>query len=233
MPLEDFCVNHPDRTALEQCEVCGNPLCGYCLYYTDDGQRLCERHAEQAKANGVAVFPPAVYADGIIPAQAFAKENADLPDLQKKGALDKRAAIYVGNNHDLGAFVSMLLGLTTIGMCCGATYCVPFVAFGLGIAAFVNAQDAVDAGRVRQQALVGIVTGGGLVVAIVACIALYVVAYGSLIAAVGTSSSSTSPFFFPTSTVTPAPFSTSTPIESGVSYHTTPDGIHYQVTPTP
>ena len=52
------CEFHPERIALERCEVCGKALCAYCLYYTEDGQRLCAEHAESARAMGVQVDEP-------------------------------------------------------------------------------------------------------------------------------------------------------------------------------
>ena len=37
------CENHPERIALERCEVCNKPLCAYCLYYTGDGGTVFKR----------------------------------------------------------------------------------------------------------------------------------------------------------------------------------------------
>ncbi|NDJ79195.1 MAG: hypothetical protein GYB65_23340, partial [Chloroflexi bacterium] len=63
------CHYHPDRIAIERCEVCGRPLCAYCLYYAEDGTRLCEEHAETAQQAGMAVEEPGAYAEQLIGAQ--------------------------------------------------------------------------------------------------------------------------------------------------------------------
>lgn len=210
------CVNHPDRAAIEKCEVCGKPLCGYCLYYTEDGQRLCEQHAQTAKLNGLTIIPPAVYADGIIPSQAEAKRQAqaeraidaafDLSDLdvpRPRGAVSKKRPIYQGNNNDLNAFLGMIFGVLAIASCCGITYCLPFVALLMGIMALINAKDAVDPSRTRQQGIIAILTGGVFALGIAGCIAIYVLA----IAGAGSVSSTYNAtlFTYPTNTVTPAP----------------------------
>lgn len=208
LPEELFCANHPDRAALEVCEVCGKPLCGYCLYYTSDGQRLCEIHAHAAKANGLKIIPPAIYANGIIASQAEAAVQVeDSP--KRKGLYDKRVPIYQGNNQDLNAFLAMLMGVFTLASCCGAAYCLPFAAVVLGILALINAKDAIDPRRTRQQAWIGIFSGGCLATVILGGIAFYVFLYGTLIASVGNWNWNNyyTPYVFSTSTSTPPGFS--------------------------
>ena len=56
--FDKTCTNHPERAAIENCEVCGVPLCAYCLYYTNDGQRLCKQHADEAEAAGAFIRSP-------------------------------------------------------------------------------------------------------------------------------------------------------------------------------
>src|SRR5438874_942195 len=67
--FDKTCTNHPERAAIENCEVCGAPLCAYCLYYTNDGQRLCKQHADEAEAAGAFIRSPGVYSGGLIGAQ--------------------------------------------------------------------------------------------------------------------------------------------------------------------
>lgn len=203
----EMCVNHPDRAAIEHCEVCGNALCGYCLYYTGDGQRLCETHAQQAKMNGVQIIPPAVYANGIIPAQAAA--NQEQLGQKPKGIALKNRPLYEANNHDVSAFIAMLLGIFSLSACCGAIYCFPFAAILMGIMALLNAKDAVDPRRTRQQGIVAILSGGVLAGFVVLCIVSYGALWGSAFAL---TNSNTAPLYFPSSTysapATTMPFAT-------------------------
>ena len=205
--LEDACHRHPDRKAIETCEVCGDGLCGYCLYYTADGQRLCEKHAQVARANGVKIVPPAMYADGIIPSQAEASRDIDLD--APKGVADKNRAIYQGNNQDLQAFVGMIVGITTLVSCCGGSCCLPFVPLGLGVMALMNAKDAIDPKRTRQQAWISIGIGGLFGLFVAGIIAFYGLA---IVGTVSTSFNTTTinPVIS-TPTVTVAPSVTITP----------------------
>src|SRR5258708_34178152 len=74
-PTLTTCINHPERAAVESCEVCLSPLCAYCLYYTSDGQRLCKTHAEQAAAAGGFFFSPGTYTPQVIWAPLVAHRN--------------------------------------------------------------------------------------------------------------------------------------------------------------
>lgn len=201
---ELYCINHPDRAALEKCEVCGKPLCGYCLYYTEDGQRLCEQHAQLARQNGLTVIPPAVYASGIIPSQADASRQAKQEEIVSE-VIHKKGVRYQGNDNDLLAFLSMTVGLITLSSCCGAFYCLPFGGLLLGIIALMNAKDSINPRRARQHAWIGIGTGGCFVIIVLAIIAIYVFSWGAFLTTFNTSSSSNIYNLFPTNTVTPAP----------------------------
>ena len=88
------CANHPDRIALERCEVCGKPLCAYCLYYTGDGQRLCQDHADEARLMGVHIEEPAAYADQLIGAQIGALRK------QKRGESAGDGSLYLSTMGD-------------------------------------------------------------------------------------------------------------------------------------
>lgn len=215
-PLQ--CYFHPDRVPIEKCEICGKALCGYCLYYTEDGQRLCEEHAKIAKNNGVEIVPPAIYAGGIIPAQAQAmRQSEEMKEQKPKGVYDPQRPIYQGNNQDLQAFIAMLLGVFTIAGCCGGTYCFPFLAVLLGILAIVNAKEAYDPSRTRQQGMIALITGGFFTLVIMGCIVFYMVTVGLSLSA---NTSYVAPtYYFPTDTVTPAP--TRTP--SNFEIPTSPD----------
>lgn len=210
-----FCSNHPERPAIETCEVCGKALCGYCLYYTEDGQRLCEQHAMRARENGVRIHPPAQYAEGIIPSQANAKRDQDnLQDLDFLVAKHKRKAfknppIYFGNNTDLSAFLSMLLGFITISSCCGAVYCFPFLGILIGLGALISAKDAVDPKRTRWLAFLGLGSSGCLVVLTVLFFGAYVTLITTTMSSFGNMYST--PFVFSTSTITPGPTRTARP----------------------
>jgi hypothetical protein len=160
------CANHPERIALERCEVCRTPLCAYCLFYTEDGQRLCATHAAEARARGVAVEEPAAYAGQLVGAQAGALRK------QKRGGEDD-AHLYKGNSNDLLSLFGVVLGLISMGMCCGAAYCMPVVGFVFSLIALFNAKDSYDPKRTRKFGVIGLILSGVWVLVIVACIALY------------------------------------------------------------
>jgi hypothetical protein len=196
------CINHPERVALERCEVCHKPLCAYCLYYTADGQRLCQDHAEEARARGAQVEEPGAYAEQLIGAQVGASRKAK----RSQHANDEN--LYRGNSHDLGSFVGMLLALITVASCCGAGYCLPIVAFVLSLVGLFNAGKAFDPRRTRKYSIIGLLVSGGFVLVIVGCIALYSMSFSSLIRSA--SNSSWWPTVIPYVTDTPSP--TSTPV---------------------
>jgi len=162
-----FCDNHPERIALERCEVCGKPLCAYCLYYTDDGQRLCQQHAEAARLRGAVIEEPGAYAEQLIGAQVGAAGKL------KRGREAADDGLYRGNTHDLLALLGLAIGVTTMGACCGMGYCLPGVGLVLSLAALINAKKAYDPRRTRRLALVGVVVTGVWVLVIAACIAAY------------------------------------------------------------
>ena len=161
------CANHPDRIALERCEVCGKPLCAYCLYYTDDGQRLCEEHAEDARKLGVAVEEPASYADQLIGAQIGALRK------RKRSESAGEEDLYKGNSTDVMSLIGMLIGIISAGACCGAVYCLPIVGLVLSLMAVFGAKKSFDPRRTRRFGLIGALLSGVWVVAIVGCILIY------------------------------------------------------------
>ncbi len=202
------CANHPDRIALERCEVCGKPLCAYCLYYTDDGQRLCAEHAEAARKLGVAVEDPAIYADQLIGAQIGALRK------RKRGENAGDEDLYKGNSTDVLSLVGMLIGLITAAACCGAVYCLPVVGLVLSVMAVFGAKKAYDPRRTRRFGLIGMALSGVWVLVIAGCILTYglslttlfrassVSLQGNLIATLNA---------HPTDTPTPAPSGSPTP----------------------
>ncbi len=196
------CINHPERVALERCEVCHKPLCAYCLYYTGDGQRLCQEHAEEARLRGAQVEEPGAYAEQLIGAQVGASGKV------KRGQQATDDNLYRGNSHDVTSFIGMLLALITAASCCGAGYCLPIVAFVLSLVGLLNAGKAFDPRRTRKYSLIGLLVSGGFVLVIVGCIALYSMSFTTLIRSA--SNSSWWPTVVPLVTDTPTP--TSTPV---------------------
>ncbi|MBN1202675.1 MAG: hypothetical protein JXJ20_12555 [Anaerolineae bacterium] len=221
-----YCINHPSRLAVEQCEVCGKPLCAYCLYYTEDGQRLCAQHAEYARLAGMAIEEPDVYADQIIGAQAglLSKQKRD-------DAADD--SLYKGNSNDLMALLGLLISVISMGACCGAAYCMPLGGLVLSLVALINAGKAYDSRRTRRMAVVGLLFSGVWVAVIAACIAFYGWSLTTLQQSMTTFSGSS--LFGATSTYTSTPAPTATPTEEG---DTSPARFDYGfpheiVTPTP
>jgi hypothetical protein len=162
--LDKTCTNHPERAAIEDCEVCGAPLCAYCLYYTSDGQRLCKQHADQAEAAGAFIRSPGVYSGGLIPAQVSAN--------QPKSATS--SALYEGNTPDVVALIGMLFGAVGLsilvpGVCC----LVAPVGFVLSLVALLGARDARNPKRTRTLAGIGIGLSGLWLLITAGCIWLY------------------------------------------------------------
>src|SRR5262245_59313715 len=158
--LDKTCTNHPERAAIEDCEVCGTPLCAYCLYYTSDGQRLCKQHADQAEAAGAFIRSPGVYSGGLIPAQVGAAQP------KSKVA----TALYEGNTSDVVALIGMLfaaVGLSILvpGVCC----LVAPVGFILSLVAMLGARDARNPKRTRTLAGIGIGLSGLWLLITVGC----------------------------------------------------------------
>lgn len=215
------CVNHPDRIAVERCEVCRQPLCAFCLYYTQDGQRLCSVHADQARQAGMLIEAPGAYAEQLVGAQAGVVSK------HKRG-LQNDDGLYKGNSHDLVALLGALIGLITLGACCGGVYCLPVVALVLSVVALINAKNAYDPKRTRRLGVVGLLVSGLWVAVIVGCIVLYAASFRQFFYAFST------PYYFSnnpsigvTTTMTSTPTDTPTPTRDSdeaddVSVGTTP-----------
>jgi len=217
------CANHPERIALERCEVCDKPLCAYCLYYTEDGQRLCEEHAEQARLMGAHIEEPALYADQLVGAQIGAVRK------RKRKEVADDDGLYHGNSQDLMSLIGLMIGVISLGACCGAGYCLPLVGFALSLVAVFNAKKAHDPRRTRRMGIIGLLVSSVWVAVIVMCIALYGLSISSVFTTIRNPS-----WYIPTSvysTNTPAPRpATHTPDPNPATH--TPDSAPSN-TPTP
>ena len=171
------CANHADRIALERCEVCHKPLCAYCLYYTEDGQRLCAEHAAQARELGLRVEEPGAYADQLLGAQV----GADRKTKREREAL--AAGVYTGNSMDLVGLIGLLVGGVSLVACCGVGYCLPVVGFVLSLVAVINARHALNPRRTRRLGVLGMLVSGVWVLVIAACIAIYGLSMSSAVTA--------------------------------------------------
>ena len=161
------CVNPPDRIALERCEVCNKPLCAYCLYYTEDGQRLCAEHADQARRAGLRVEEPGAYAEQLIGAQA----GIDFKRKRSAAAVDP--GLYQGNSNDLMSLLGIVISVVSLAACCGGAYCLPLAGLVFSVIALINAKNAHDPSRTRKLGLVGVLVSGVWVLALAGCIAFY------------------------------------------------------------
>ncbi|HUF37368.1 MAG TPA: B-box zinc finger protein [Anaerolineales bacterium] len=136
------CINHPDHAAIEHCETCGDPLCDLCLWYADDGRRLCETHAEGHEKKGGTVQSPALYEGGI-----------RVREVEEAAA---QTAPYQGNQTDLLAAAAALIAGTTILSIFGGIYCLPILSLLLAITALTNRRKGLDEERTRVLGVIGI-----------------------------------------------------------------------------
>jgi len=187
------CANHPGRLALERCEVCGKPLCAYCLYYTADGQRLCAEHAEEARLRGVVVEDPAQYAGQLLGAQAGAARKRKSDD----------DGLYRGNSTDLLGLIALLIALFSLAACGGGIYCLPPIGFILSLLAVINAKNAHDPARTRRYGLIGMALSALWVLLLVACFVLFFVPFTTTRSVIVFPTPQ--PYVAPTSTPTPTP----------------------------
>lgn len=160
----DRCANHDDHIAIESCEICDRPLCALCLWYSDDGLRLCEEHAHERREQGQVVYPPTTYADAL-------RNKLVRPD----GANDSPEATYQANRQDVNALVSAVMAVTAIFSCCGGVYCLPIVALVMGALAYAGADRAFDPSRTRRLAGVGLGAGALMLITVFGCVMLYAI----------------------------------------------------------
>jgi hypothetical protein len=145
----ETCSFHPDHAAIEHCEVCSKPLCDLCLWYADDGRRLCASHARAYQNTGGKAHAPETYDEAIQPREL---DDSMLPDTSDR-------APYRGNSHDVLAAAAATLGVTALAGCMGFAYCLPFLAGILGLVAMMNAKYALDPKRARTLGAIALGVG--------------------------------------------------------------------------
>ncbi len=163
----ESCANHPDHAAIEHCEVCRQPLCGLCLWYTEDGHRLCEVHAHEAEARGEHVLEPDTYAEAV--GTSLIKANHE----KREQPVDE-PGVYRGNQNDIGALIGAILAITMIASCSGGIYCLPIIALVMGILFWLNAPQAINPHRTRVFAGITLGISGLILMAIFCFIAFYI-----------------------------------------------------------
>lgn len=190
----DNCVFHPNREAVEYCEVCNRALCGHCLWYTEDGHRLCEIHAREKELAGETVLPPETYTEAI--STRYVSRMSEDNDQEEKAEQrakrsnddnDKGSTPYKGNSQDLTALVAAVMSITVLLSCMGGAYCLPIAAFILGIIGFTNASKAIDPHRTRVLSGISLGFGGLILLGLVAIIGFYVMFFAFTIFAATTS----------------------------------------------
>jgi hypothetical protein len=176
----DHCVFHPNHAAVEYCEVCNRALCGHCLWYTEDGHRLCEIHAQERELAGETVLPPETYAEAINTQYVAGKQKEERQPSDEEsqprpnGKREKDDIPYKGNSQDLTALISAVMAITVVLSCMGGAYCLPVAAFILGIVGFTSASKAVDPKRTRLLSGISLGFGGLVLLGLIAIIGFYV-----------------------------------------------------------
>lgn len=145
----DTCVHHPQRPAIEQCEVCRRAVCEACLWYAESGERLCPEHGRAWLAEDRAVHPPERYAEG-----ARRHDEAALPPSPVN------RVPYQGNSIDMAALIAAVVGVANLAACAGLGALLPIVAFLLGLVGWLQGSGAVDRSRTRALSGVGMLSGG-------------------------------------------------------------------------
>jgi hypothetical protein len=182
----DVCFRHPERAAVEHCEVCAKAVCASCLWYAESGERLCPEHAAARLQAGEMVFPPERYQHEHLGAQASAA-RASTP-----------GAPYQGRSADVLALIAAVLGVSVLASCFGGAYIFPLIAFGLGVVAWYQSRDSLDLSRTRWLAGIGMGTSGCLILMVVGVILVYCGFFA--FAFLAASTPSTPPLRFPTPT---------------------------------
>ncbi len=130
------CYRHPDRPAIEQCETCGRAVCAACLWYTEDGERLCEEHAAVRKAAGEPIIPPERYVEAHDDAQADAARGSVAP-----------TAPFQGNSIDVLALVAVVVGVVAFSLNFGGVYLLPLIGVVLGLIVVIQAGQSLNKKR--------------------------------------------------------------------------------------
>lgn len=154
------CFQHPDRPAVEHCEICQRPVCGLCLWYAESGERLCAAHAAEFEQGGKVVHPPERYAEGI----ALSEASVARPPAQD--------VPYRGNSADVGALVAAVAGLSALASCAGLAWALPLLALVVGLVSWLQSKDAVNARRTRWLAAIGMASGGAFALFLLGTFAL-------------------------------------------------------------
>jgi hypothetical protein len=154
------CFQHPDRPAVEHCEICRRPVCGLCLWYAESGERLCSAHAAEFEKEGKVVHPPERYVEGI----ALSEASAVRPPAQD--------VPYRGNSTDVGALVAAVAGIVALASCAGLAWVIPLVALALGLVSWLQSKDAINARRTRWLSIIGMASGGVFFVFVLGLFAL-------------------------------------------------------------
>src|SRR5262245_48865145 len=135
--ITEVCFRHPERVAVEHCEICRRAVCGLCLWYAESGERLCPDHAAEFQQAGKSVIPPQRYAAGIAQSEASATRPAQ-PE-----------APYQGNSADVTALIAAVMGALTLAWCAGLVWIIPLLAFFLGLTGWLQAKSAFNPQRTR------------------------------------------------------------------------------------
>ncbi len=151
MPAET-CFQHRGRPAVEHCEICRRPVCGFCLWYADSGERLCSAHAAEFEKEGKVVHPPERYVEGI----ALSEASVVRPPAQD--------VPYRGNSTDVSALVAAVAGIVALASCAGLAWVIPLIALALGLVSWLQSKDAINAKRTRWLSIIGMASGGAFLV---------------------------------------------------------------------
>jgi hypothetical protein len=165
-----MCFIHPERAAVEHCEVCQRPVCGSCLWYAASGERLCRVHGEWWREQGKTVTEGQPYDNAIVFSELQAWTD-------QRDASTQKAARYRGNSPDFFAVLALLAAIMLCGSFSGCSYFTPCAGVVFGALALSDLKSAYDPHRTRRLAYIAIAINGLIAITVLGTIVAIIIMF--------------------------------------------------------